>query len=45
MTGEGPSYQEQQKGRVQYRECGEEIAYRLMAGHMKTQHGRSAEEI
>ena len=26
MTGEGPSYWERQKGRVQCRECGEEMA-------------------
>ena len=45
MTGEGNSYRERQKGRVQYRECGEEIVDGFMVGHMKTQHGRSAEEI
>ena len=40
MTGEGPSYWERQKGRVQCRECGEEMVAGLMAGHTKTQHGR-----
>ena len=44
MTGEGPSYRERQKGRVQCRECGEEMAAGFMAGHIKTQHGQAAEE-
>ena len=44
MTGEGPSYRERHKGRVQCRECGEEIAARSLAGHRMTQHGQAAEE-
>ena len=30
---------------MQCRECGEDIADGSMAGHMKTQNGRAAEEI
>ena len=45
MTGEGTSYRERKKIRVQCRECGEEMAFGSMAGHMRTQHGRAAEEI
>ena len=45
MAGEGTYYREQQKGWVQCREYGEEMAAGSMAGHMKTQHGRAAEEI
>ena len=40
--GEGPSYQEQQRGRVQCNQCREEMALGLMVGHMQTQHGRAA---
>ena len=40
MTGEGPSYWERQRGRIQCKECGEDMAIRLMAGHMPTQHER-----
>ena len=36
MTGEGPSYQELQKGRVQCMECGEEMAAGYLAGHRMT---------
>ena len=43
VTGEGPSYWEWQRGRVQCKECGEEMALGSLAGHMQTQHGRSAE--
>ena len=45
MTGEGTSYQYWQKGRLQCRECGEELEARSLAGHMTTQHVRAAEEI
>ena len=43
ITGEGPTYQERQKGRVQCREYGEEMAAGYVAGHTMTQHGRAAE--
>ena len=43
MMGEGPLYRERQRGRVQCKECGEEIALGFMAGDMQTHHGRSAE--
>ena len=36
MKGESPSYQERQKGRVQCKECREDMALGLMAGHMRT---------
>ena len=44
ITGEGPTYRERQKGRVQCRERGEEMAEGSVAGHNMTQHGRAAEE-
>ena len=44
MTGEGTSYRDRKKRWVQCREWGEEMAAGLMSGHMKTQHGRAAEE-
>ena len=44
MTGEVPSYRERQKGRVQCKELWEEMVLGLMAGHMRTQHGRAAED-
>ena len=43
ITGEGPTYREQQKGRVQCRECGEEMVAGSLEGHKMTQHGRVAE--
>ena len=39
MTGEGPSYRERQKGRVQCREFRQEMAAGLLAGHRTTQYG------
>ena len=45
MTGDGSSYRELQRGRVQCRECGGDMEAGLMAGHMTTQHGRSEEDI
>ena len=45
MTGEGPSYRERQKGRVQRKACGKEMAAGSMAGHMTTQRGQAAEEL
>ena len=44
MTGEGPAYREQQKERVQCRECGKEMAAGSLASHKVTQHGQAAEE-
>ena len=44
ITGEGPSYQEQQKGRVHRRECRDEMAAGYLAGHRMTQHGLAAED-
>ena len=44
MMGEGPSYQDWQKGQVQFRECGEEMASVKRAGHRKTQHGKAVED-
>ena len=41
--GEGPTYRERQKGRVSYRECGEEMAAGSLAIHLMTQHGQVAE--
>ena len=39
MAGAGPSYQERQRGRIQYTECGEEMTLELLEGHMQKQHG------
>ena len=44
MTGEGPSYRERQKVRLQCKKCREEMALGSMAGHLKTLHGQAAEE-
>ena len=43
ITGEGTTYREQQNGRVQCRECGEEIAGVSLSGSQMTQHGQEAE--
>ena len=43
ITGEGPTYLELQKGRVQCRECGEEMAAISVARHTMNQHGQAAE--
>ena len=43
ITGEGPTYRECHKGRVNCRECGEEMTLGSMAINMMTQHGRVAE--
>ena len=42
MTGEGHWYRKRQRGQVQCKECEEEMALGLMAGHMQTQNGRAA---
>ena len=44
MKGEGPSYRERHKVRVQCRKCGEEMAAGSLAGYRMTQHGRAVEE-
>ena len=44
MTGEGHSYREQQKGRVQCREFREDMAAGYLAGHRMTHNGQAAEE-
>ena len=43
ITGEGPKYREQLKGRVSCRECREMMAAGSLAIHQMTQHGRVAE--
>ena len=43
ITGEGPTYQERQKGRVQFKDCREDIAAGYLEGHKMTQHGRAVE--
>ena len=43
MTGEGPTYRERQKGRVQCRECREEMVAVSLAWHRMT-HNELAEE-
>ena len=45
ITWEVPNYRERQKGRVHYRECGEEMVAGSMVSHMMTQHGRVAETL
>ena len=42
MKGEGPSYWERQRVRVQCKYFGEEMGLRFLAGHMQTQHVRAA---
>ena len=44
MTGEGPTYQEQQKERVECGECGKEMAAGSLTSHRMTQHGKAKEE-
>ena len=43
MTGSGPLYLDMQRGRIQRKECGEEMALRFLVGHMQTQNGRPVE--
>ena len=45
MTGEGTSYQEQKRGRVQCNNCSEDMALGSLEGPMRTQHGRAMERI
>ena len=44
MTGEGPTYRERQKVRVQCGNCGKKMAAVSLASHRVTHHGRVAEE-
>ena len=39
MTGEGPTYRERHKERVECGECRKEMAAGLLASHRMTQHG------
>ena len=43
ITGAALLYRERQRGRIQCKECGEEMALGSLVGHMQTQHGRTAE--
>ena len=45
IMGEGPTYQERQKGQVQCRKYGEDMTAGSLAGHMITQNGRAEEDI
>ena len=42
MIGEDHLYWERQRGRIQYKESGEDMALRLLAGHIQTQHGQGS---
>ena len=44
MTGEGPTYRERQKERVECGECGKEMTAGSLASHRMTQHGKAKEE-
>ena len=44
MTGEGPTYRERQKERVECGECGKNMAAGSLASHRITQHGQAKEE-
>ena len=39
---EGISYRERQRYRVEYEECGEQLAFGSMSSHLMTQHGKAA---
>ena len=41
MTGEGPTYREQQKERVECGECRKDMAAGSLASHRMTQHGQA----
>ena len=45
MMGEGPTYQERQKDRVECGECGKEMAAGSLASHRMTQHRYAKEEL
>ena len=44
MTGEGPTYREWQKERVECGECGKDMAAGSLISHRMTQHGQATEE-
>ena len=44
MTGEGPTYRERQKERVECGECGKKMEAGSLASHRMTQHGQAKEE-
>ena len=44
MTGEGPTYRERQKERVQCGECGKEMAAGSLASQRMTQHGQATDQ-
>ena len=44
MMGEGPTYREQQKERVECGDCGKEMAAGSLESHRMTQHGQRKEE-
>ena len=41
MTGEGPTYQERQKERVECMDCGKGVAAGFLESHRMTQHGKA----
>ena len=43
LTGEGKSYKERQRERVECAECGEQLAVGSMSSHLMTRHGKAAE--
>ena len=42
ITGEGRSYAERQRERIECMECGELLAVRSMSSHLMTRHGKAA---
>ena len=42
MMGAGPSYRERHRGRIQCKECREDMSIGSLEGHMQTHHGREA---
>ena len=42
ITGEGKSYREQKRDRVECEECGEHLEVGSLSSHLMTQHGRAA---
>ena len=41
MTGEGPTYRERQKERVECGDCGKDMAAGLLESHCMVQHGKA----
>ena len=44
MTGEGPTYRERQKERVECGDCGKEMVVGSLASHQMTHHAKAKEE-